>query len=72
MLHDLAQAGFRGYAPDPTGHGASPKPDEPAKYSAQAVFGAFESWMETLGSAGPVHLVGQPVPTGKSRQNWCT
>lgn len=61
MLHDLAQAGFRGYAPDLPGHGASPKPDEPSQYSAQAVFGAFERWMVTLGSAGPVRLVGHSL-----------
>ena len=61
LLHDLAQAGFRGYAPDLPGHGDSPKPEEPARYSAQAVYTVFERWLENLAVDKPVRLVGHSL-----------
>lgn len=61
MLHELAQAGWQGFAPDLPGHGNSLKAEAPSEYSAQAVYTLFENWLDGLAFEQPVRLVGHSL-----------
>jgi len=56
----LTLAGFRALTPDLLGHGDSPKPQHAAAYTLQAVYVAFENWLEML-NLDRVHLVGHSM-----------
>jgi pimeloyl-ACP methyl ester carboxylesterase len=57
----LAQAGYRAFAVDLLGHGASPKPNKPHLYSIRSVYAVLEDWMRSLDLETPLHLVGHSL-----------
>jgi pimeloyl-ACP methyl ester carboxylesterase len=57
----LIAAGYRAVSVDLLGHGDSPKPVDPAYYSVQAIYTAFESWLEDYDAPGPYYLVGHSL-----------
>ncbi len=61
LIPELAQAGFRVYAPDLLGHGNSAKPRERAQYSADSIYSHFEEWILNLQLSAPPVLVGHSL-----------
>lgn len=53
----LVQAGYRIYAVDLLGHGASAKPDLPEHYTMKAMYATFEDWIDSLDVPPPYFLV---------------
>lgn len=61
LLGEIAQNGWRAYAPDLPGHGDSPKAEAVSQYTALAVYTTFEKWLNSLGFNPPVRLVGHSL-----------
>lgn len=57
----LAQAGYRAFAVDLLGHGASPKPKKPDLYSFRFVYAVLEDWIRSLELESPIHLIGHSL-----------
>jgi NAD+ synthase len=57
----LVSAGYQAIAVDMLGHGDSPKPKNPEHYSAEAVYGVLEDWIEQLGIDSPFYLIGHSL-----------
>ncbi|MEJ2733433.1 MAG: NAD(+) synthase [Anaerolineae bacterium] len=57
----LVSAGYQAIAVDLLGHGDSAKPKNPEQYSAQAVYGALEDWIEQLDIDSPFYLIGHSL-----------
>ncbi len=61
LLPALASNGYAGYALDLLGHGASYKPANLNEYHIDQVFDHFASWLQRLGLASPLILVGHSL-----------
>jgi NAD+ synthase len=57
----LVSAGYKAIAVDLLGHGDSAKPKNQGQYSAQAVYGALEDWIEQLDIDSPFYLIGHSL-----------
>ncbi len=57
----LVSAGYQAIAVDLLGHGDSAKPKNPEQYSAQAVYGTLEDWIEQLDINSPFYLIGHSL-----------
>ena len=58
LLPAVAEAGYRGFAPDLPGHGESEKPENPDAYHTEHVEQALEVWMDGLKDRPPFILIG--------------
>ncbi len=54
----LVEAGYRVLAVDLPGHGDSPKPDDPASYTAQARVGTLSEWIDRVAPGETFCLAG--------------
>lgn len=57
----LSSSGYQSYAPDLFGHGDSPKPDDPACYTAAHALSALSGWLDDLHLQQPAVLVGHSL-----------
>ena len=57
----LVGAGYATYALDLLGHGKSIKPKDLKEYNANRIFEHLEAWIESLGLASPLILVGHSL-----------
>ena len=61
IVPELVSNGYRAYAVDLLGHGDSPKPDDPQRYTVQAIYESLVSWIEVHDPPAPFHLVGHSL-----------
>jgi len=61
LLPTLASSGYAGYALDLLGHGESHKPTQLDDYHIENVFDHFSFWLEGMGLAQPLILVGHSL-----------
>ena len=61
LMPELASRGFAAYALDLLGHGDSAKPDDPDQYHIEHIYRHLEGWLDRLGFAGPLVLVGHSL-----------
>lgn len=57
----LAQTGWQTLAPDMLGHGDSAKPEQSSLYTGSVVYASLENWIQQLGLASPLVLVGHSL-----------
>lgn len=61
LIPDLAQAGYRAFAPDLPGHGDSDKPDDPEQYHVEIILSRLIQWIDSLDVEQPFLLVGHSL-----------
>lgn len=64
LLPELDQRGYASYALDLLGHGSSTKPVDHSRYTFDAVFDHFATWMDSLPFSTPAILVGHSLGGG--------
>lgn len=61
LTPDLVKAGYAVYALDLLGHGKSIKPKDLKEYNITRILAHFEDWIDSLGLAGPLILLGHSL-----------
>jgi pimeloyl-ACP methyl ester carboxylesterase len=57
----LSSAGYQSFAPDLFGHGDSPKPDDPSRYTTDHTLSTLSGWLDDLKLQEPAVLIGHSL-----------